>query len=93
MTFAQKKILWVWYQLKGLFFETKKLIIHLLFYRIYKPGDRSTVSLGAGICKGLTDHFDKRSFIYPNVFTTTALYLLIRACKGIFFDNSCLMTT
>jgi hypothetical protein len=93
MTFAQKKIRRVWYQLKGLFCETKKLVIHLWFERIYKPGDRLTVSLGAGICKGLADHFNKRSFIYPNIFATTTLYLLIRACKGIFFDNSCLMTT
>jgi hypothetical protein len=29
MAFAQKKILWVRDQLKGLFFETKKLVIHM----------------------------------------------------------------
>jgi len=60
---------------------------------MYKPGGRSTVSLGAGIRKGLADHFYKRALIYPNFFAASTLYLLILGCKGIFFSNSCLVTT
>jgi hypothetical protein len=50
-----------------------------------------SVSFGAGIRKGLADHFDKWSLVYPNVFAATTLYLLLPGCKAIFFDNSCLM--
>ena len=63
----------------------------MLVLLIYKPGSRSTVSLGAGICKGLADHFDKRSLIYANIFAATAFYLLCLGCKGIFISNSCLV--
>ena len=91
MTFDQKKVLWIWYQLEGLFFETKKLVIHLRC--LLEPGGRSNVSLGAGTGKGLADHFDKRSLIYPDFFATGTLYLLIPGCKAIFFGNPCLMTT
>ena len=51
----------------------------------------SAVSLGAGICKGLADHFDKRSLVYANIFAATAFYLLLLGCKGVFFSNSCLV--
>ncbi|KPK27579.1 MAG: hypothetical protein AMJ61_05125 [Desulfobacterales bacterium SG8_35_2] len=60
---------------------------------LYIPGRRSTVSLGAGIGKGLADHFNERSLIYPDFLAATTLYLLIPGCKAIFFDNSCLVTT
>ena len=53
---------------------------------------RLSVSLGAGVRKGLADHFDKGSLVYPDVFAATALYLLFPGCKGIFFGNSCLVT-
>lgn len=93
MTFTQKKILWIWYQLEGLFFETKKLVIHLWCKRIYKPGSRSTVSPGAGTGKGLADHFNIRALVCADFFAATTLYLLILGCKGIFFGNSCLVAT
>ena len=60
---------------------------------IYKPRGWSTVSLRAGTGKGVTDHFDKRALIYADFFAATTLYLLILGCKGIFFGNSCLVTT
>ena len=92
MVFTQKEVVRVRCQPERFFFETKKLVIHLFYYPIYNPGGRSTVSFGAGIGKGLADHFDKGSLVYANVFAATALYLLIPGCKVIFFDYSCLMT-
>ena len=64
----------------------------MLVLRIYKPGSRSTVSLGAGVGKGLAYHFDKRSLVYSDVLAATALYLVVPGCKVIFFCNSCLVT-
>jgi len=51
-----------------------------------------TASLGAGVCKGLADHFDKGTFVYTDIFAATALYLLTPGCKGKFFGDSCLVT-
>jgi hypothetical protein len=51
-----------------------------------------TASLGAGVCKGLADHFDKGTFVNTDIFAATALYLLTPGCKGKFFGDSCLVT-
>ena len=59
---------------------------------ICKPEGSSYISFGAGISKGLADHFYKRALINADIFTTTALYLLVTGCKAIFFDNSFLVT-
>jgi len=55
------------------------------------PDSPLNISLGAGICKGLADHLDKRSFVNSYVFAAGTLYLVISGCKGIFFDNPCFM--
>jgi hypothetical protein len=60
---------------------------------LLEPGGWSNVSLGAGTGKGLADHFNKSPLIYADFFATSTLYLLIPGCKGIFFGNSCLMTS
>jgi hypothetical protein len=51
-----------------------------------------TASFGAGVCKGLADHFDKGTFVYTDIFAATALYLLTPGCKSKFFGDSCLVT-
>jgi len=60
---------------------------------IRKPDGSSNVSFGAGIGKGLADHLYKSAFVNSDIFTTTALYLLVPGCKVIFSGNSLLMTT
>jgi hypothetical protein len=57
------------------------------------PDSALCISLGAGISKGLADHLDKRPFVNSNILAAGTLYLVISGCKGIFFDNSCFMTT
>ena len=55
------------------------------------PDSPLSISFSAGICKGLADHLDKRSFVNSYVFAAGTLYLVISGCKGIFFDNPCFM--
>ena len=57
------------------------------------PDSPLSISFGAGICKGLADHLDKRSFVNSYVFAAGTLYLVISGCKGIFFDNPCFVAT